>query len=128
MKNYKSIWEITDVVVHGRGLGSSIDMPTVNFVIDPSKHENLPKYGVYGSIVLLPNKEQMFGVSNLGLCPTVSNSQECRLETHIIDFDGDLYGKELNIRLVKFLRETKKFESLEQLKSQIYIDKCWYIK
>lgn len=126
MNNYSVIFEITDKVVSGNGLGSTIDMPTINFLIDETKYVDLPDYGVYGSVVILPDGSQKYGVSNLGLCPTVSSSQECRLETHILDFNEDLYDKTITVKLVKFIRETRKFDSLEQLKDQVDIDKNWY--
>ena len=106
----------------GNQLGRTVGMPTANF--DSSKiTEDLPKDGVYGSIVMLPNGEEKFGVTNIGTKPSVDESGKHNVETHILDFDGDLYGQELSVRIVKHIRDIKKFNSLEDVKAQVDLDK-----
>ena len=106
-------------VLHGRKDGRTIGFPTVNISIDEGRV--VPKYGVYRTAVVIDGKIYS-GVSNVGICPTFGGN-ETRLETHIIDFSGDMYGKELRIYLLGFLREEKRFESINELKMQINIDK-----
>ena len=120
------ICEIKSVVVMGNQLGRTVGMPTANF--DSSKiTAQLPKDGVYGSIVTLPNGEEKFGVTNIGTKPSVDESGAHNVETHILDFDGDLYGQELTVAIVKHIRDIKKFNSLEEVKAQVDLDKNWVI-
>ena len=62
------------------------------------------------------------GVSNVGVCPTF-DGEDIRLETHLIDFEGDLYDREIRVYLLGYLREEKKFGSIDELKEQIRTDK-----
>ena len=111
-------------VTHGRADGRRIGFPTVNIPIADGKI--IPKSGVYRSATIIDGK--IYGcVSNIGVCPTF-NGNETRLEAHIIDFDGDLYGKEMRIYLLGYLREERRFSSVDELKMQINIDKNIAIK
>jgi hypothetical protein len=67
------------------------------------------------------------GVSNIGVCPTFEE-RKVHLETHLVDFSGDLYGKEMKIYLIDFIRDEMIFESADRLMEQIYIDKNRVIK
>lgn len=117
-----SICEITSVVVMGNQLGRTVGMPTANF--DSSKISvELPSDGVYGSKVILPNGEEKFGVTNIGTKPSVDDSGFHNVETHILDFDGDLYGQSLTVKIVKHIRDIKKFNSLDDVKAQVDLDK-----
>ena len=111
-------------VLHGRSDGRRIGFPTVNMVIDEGKI--VPRFGVYRTAVVMDGKVYN-GVSNVGVCPTFGGN-ETRLETHIIDFDGDLYGRTLRIYLMGYLRDEKKFESIDALIKQIDYDKNRAIK
>lgn len=106
-------------VMHGRKDGRRLGFPTVNISIGEGRV--VPKFGVYRTALVIDGKVYS-GVSNVGVCPTF-DGDEIRLETHIIDFSGDLYDKELRVYLLGFLREEKRFESLDELKMQINIDK-----
>lgn len=106
----------------GNQLGRTVGMPTANFDFNKI-NVVLPENGVYGSIVILPNGEEKFGVTNIGAKPSVEDTGKHNVETHILDFDGDLYGQELTIRIVKRIRDIKKFSSLEEVKKQVDIDK-----
>lgn len=105
-------------VVHGRQLGRTIGTPTINQAFP----ENfcLPKFGVYVSKVTVNGKKYR-GVTNIGIKPTVGSDKPVS-ETWILDFSGDLYGKEVDVRLLSFIREEKKFASIDELKQQILKD------
>ena len=111
-------------VLHGRADGRKLGFPTANVLIEES--HIVPKVGVYRSALVIDGKIYS-GVSNIGVCPTFNGSQT-KLETHIIDFSGDLYDKEIRTYLLGYLREEKRFNSVEELKMQINIDKNTTIK
>lgn len=122
MVAYKSICKIKSEVVHGNHLGRTVGMPTANFASDACG-PNITKDGVYGSIVTLPNGEKKYAVTNIGTKPSVDDSGAHNIETHIIDFDGDLYGQEIIVDIVKRIRDIKKFSSLDEVKAQVDQDK-----
>lgn len=105
-------------VIHGNEIGRTLRFPTINQAI-PEKTV-LPRFGVYLTEVEVFGKTYR-GVSNVGVKPTVGN-KEPLMETHILDFSGDLYGESLKVKLIKFLREEKKFASLNELKRQVDFD------
>lgn len=105
-------------VIHGNEIGRTLNFPTINQVI-PEKTV-LPKFGVYITEAEVSG-EVYKGVSNVGVKPTVGN-KEPLIETHILNFSGNLYGESLSVRLIKFLREEKKFASLNELKRQVDFD------
>ncbi len=106
-------------VVHGKRLGNTIGFPTINFV--PSKEKILPKDGVYSTKVFFDNKIYQ-GVTNVGCNPTVNNDNLRTVETYILNYNGDLYGKEVIVRFEKFIRKEKKFSSVKELTEQIKKD------
>ncbi len=109
-------------VVHGKQLGRQIGFPTANLAVE---NEELPPNGVYVVSVQTTGSPHpiMKGVANLGLRPTVSDgATERSLEVHLLDFDGDLYGSEMEVAFIKMLRPEQKFADLDQLKSQIACD------
>lgn len=106
-------------VVTGRKLGRNLGFPTAN--ITPSPWKLLPPNGVYYT------KTKIDGimykcVTNVGKKPTVNNDGNVNIETCILGYSGDLYGKTLEIEFYKFVRSEMKFDSLEELKNQINID------
>lgn len=105
-------------VKDGQHLGRRLGFPTVNQDIPNGKM--LLKNGVYLTRIKL-GKTIKYGVTNIGMRPTV-NSAEPVCETHILDFEGDLYGKYLTVEFIKFLRSERKFNSLEELSAQITQD------
>jgi riboflavin kinase/FMN adenylyltransferase len=111
-------------VVTGQKLGRTIGFPTAN--IQLPKYKFLPRHGVYAIEAIIhetPDKSptQHFGVMNIGNRPTVNGIDTC-VEVHLLNWSGDLYGKNLPVQLVKFLRPEQKFPSLEALKNQIQLD------
>lgn len=106
-------------VVHGHELGRTLGIPTINQLIPET--QILPKFGVYASTVLIDGKVY-FGVSNVGVKPTVSQNEAPLCETYILGFIGDLYGRKLKVDILKFIRPEMKFKSIELLKEQMTKD------
>ena len=111
-------------VSHGRQDGRHLGFPTANLSI--AEERIIPRLGVYRSAVSIDGKIYN-AVTNIGVCPTFSG-KEVRLEAHIIDFEEDIYGRELKVYLLGFLRDERPFDTLDQLKMQINIDKNTTIK
>lgn len=109
---------LTGEVVKGKGIGRKINFPTVNLNIKED-YKLVPKKGVY--IVRAGLENSTFGIMNIGFRPTVQGSGQT-IEIHLLDFDGDLYGKKMQVGVLKRLRDEKKFESVEQLSEQISKD------
>jgi len=111
-------WEIRGVVSHGDKRGRTIGFPTANI---PLGRHLEPARGVYAVRAALPDGRVVPGVANIGLRPTVGGT-ESRVEAHLFDFAGDLYGQEIGVALARFLRPERKFDGLEALKAQIAED------
>ncbi len=105
-------------VERGDGIGHKMGFPTINQFFP--EDFIIPKYGVYASRVKLDSKYYC-AVTNVGVRPTVSG-ESLRSETCIFDFEGDLYGRNVEVSLLKFLREEKKFASLDELKEAVNKD------
>ena len=102
-------------VVHGRQLGRTIGIPTANLLIPPEVV--VPRLGVYACTCLVDGTTYM-AVTNIGSRPTVDGHQ-VRAESWLLDFDGDLYGKFIELHFYQFLRPECKFPSLEELRAEI---------
>lgn len=113
-------YSISGEVVHGRRLGRTLGFPTVNLDVTDDKY--IPPNGVYASYVTYGTK-RFASVTNIGVKPTVKGNNKIGIETYIFDFDSDIYGEDIKVELVCFLRKETKFDSLEALKEQIDIDK-----
>lgn len=110
---------IAGTVVRGDQLGHSLGFPTANIPVDGLE---LPPFGVYAARARHAGGEFPAAV-NLGLRPTLQSTQpQLRFEAHLMGFQGDLYGKELSVELVSFLRPERRFAHLEALKAQIVKD------
>ncbi len=110
---------LTGNVVHGRGLGKKWNYPTVNIAI-PEKYKLIPKTGVYIVKTEL-NNNIYYGIMNIGNRPTV-NGKHQTIEVHLLEFNQDIYGEKIQIQLLKRLRDEKKFDSVDDLISQIKKD------
>lgn len=110
---------LTQTVAHGRRIGRTIGVPTVNLTI-PEKVIT-PAFGVYAARVILPDGTSRGGVTNVGVRPTV-DGRGVTVETFILDFDGDLYGEEIRIEFLEYLRAEQKFPTLDDLRAQIARD------
>lgn len=111
-------WAIRGVVAHGDALGRTIGFPTANIVL--GQHLE-PARGVY-AVTTRVDGVLFGGVANIGRRPTVAEGAVSRLEAHLFDFAGDLYGRVLDVHLHSFLRAERKFESLAALQAQIAAD------
>ena len=111
---------LSQTVTHGRRIGHTIGVPTINFTLPPSVL--VPNHGVYITRVTLPDGTSCPGVTNVGVRPTVSDSGEVSVETFLLDFDGDLYGQRIRLEFCRRLRNERRFASLEELKDQILRD------
>ena len=110
---------LNGVVVHGRHLGHSLGFPTINLI--PPEEKLLPPFGVYAARIRVEDKLYR-GISNVGRKPTVDGEAEAGVETFLYDFDGDLYGREVQVYLHHFHRPEQKFADLDALKTQIAKD------
>ncbi len=111
-------WFVSAEVLHGDARGRTIGFPTVNQL--PEDRTATPRHGVYRSSVLLDGKEYP-AVTNFGIRPSFKQERPS-YETHIIGFSGELYGKTLRVSLKEYLREEKRFSSLEELKRALEED------
>jgi riboflavin kinase/FMN adenylyltransferase len=114
-KLLESNFILEGIVIHGAKIGRTIGFPTAN-INYPKDIVKLP-FGVYCALI---NGKKT--VMNWGMKPTVNNTQEPVVEAHILDFDGDLYGKKIKIEVLKQIRGEKKFANLDKLKTQISED------
>ena len=112
-------YSISGVVEHGDRLGRTIGLPTANLSLE--RGVLLPKFGVYAARVQIGD-EVLHGITNIGVRPTVSDEKVPRAETHIPNFSRDLYGREIRVELVRFIRGEMKFAALDALKAQIERD------
>ena len=108
---------LSQTVTHGFRFGRTIGIPTINFTVPD--HVLVPERGVYITRAYLPDGSSIAGVTNVGTRPTVSDSGKVSIETFLLDFDGDLYGKRIRLEFCRRLREEKKFESPQQLKDEV---------
>lgn len=111
-------YSINGTVSHGKKLGRTLGFPTANIKIGENKV--IPKDGVYFTVTEFEGK-RFYGITNIGTNPTVEDTQR-RAENFIFDFDGDLYGKEIKIEFLKYIRGEKKFDSVETLAKQVKKD------
>ena len=112
-------YSISAEVAHGKHIGSRLLYPTINQPFEDGAA--LLKFGVYASKTIYDQKE-MLSITNIGVCPTFLDERKPTSETYIIDANVDLYGKTVEVQLIEFLREEKKFAGPEELKIQIEKD------
>lgn len=106
---------LTGQVVPGRRLGHTVGIPTANLLLP--EYLAIPKHGVYACKAIVGNREYL-AVTNIGSRPTVGGHQ-VRAESWLLDFDGDLYGKEITLAFYAYLRPEQKFSNLEELREEI---------
>ncbi|MGI2257750.1 bifunctional riboflavin kinase/FAD synthetase [Shewanella sp. GXUN23E] len=109
---------ITGKVAHGQKIGRTLGFPTANVAL---KRKVVPIRGVFAVRARWQDSDVYEGVANIGFRPTV-NGQQCQLEVHLFDFDGDIYGKQIEVELVAKIRDEQPFLSLDALKKQILKD------
>lgn len=113
-------FSIAGTVLEGKRIGRTIGFPTAN--IYPDISQLLPRYGAYKTKVSFYDTDEKYdALTNVGIRPTL-NGHDVSIETYIKSFSGDIYGKEIRLDFVSFLRPEKRFDSLDELKKQIDID------
>ena len=115
-------------VLHGKQLGRTIGFPTANQELPPFMAR--PKRGVYAGFACVGDTVHPFSpgrlypaITNIGVKPTVKADEAENMETHLIGFDGDLYGKAVRVYLNSYIRGERKFGSLDELREQLESDK-----
>lgn len=112
-------YRIGGEIVHGKALGRTIQMPTINII--PAKEKLLPPSGVYATVTVIDGKEYP-GVTNIGIKPTVTDEKKVGVETHLFDFDKDVYGKYAITQLICFIRPEMRFANLDDMLTRIKED------
>lgn len=110
-------YTVTGTVTHGKSVGRTLGFPTANIRVETV----LPRFGVYKTRVQIDGV-LYDGLTDVGVRPTAEASGEVRVETFLRDFTGDLYGKTLAVSFLSFVREEKRFSSLDELTAQIARD------
>ncbi len=111
-------YEIKGEVIHAKKLGRTIGFPTAN--IQGDKNMIIPKNGIYATKVYIDGNTY-YGATNIGFNPTV-NGDKLSIETNILDFNEDIYGKIIKVEFLERIRDERKFSSLEELKQQLKKD------
>jgi riboflavin kinase/FMN adenylyltransferase len=111
---------LADTVRSGYHLGAKLGTPTINMVIPEGVL--VPKHGVYATKVYLEDGSSYMAVTNVGVRPTVSEQNKVSVESHLLDYSGNLYGRQARVDFYHFLREEVRFESFEALSRQIKKD------
>ena len=110
---------LSDMVRHGRALGRKLGAPTVNMRFAPGVL--IPRYGVYAARAHL--REGVFAaVTNIGVRPTVSSDNTVSVESHLLDYSGNLYGRPVLLEFVEHIRDEIAFSSVDELSAQISAD------
>ena len=109
----------TGTVVIGKRLGSSIGFPTAN--VQLHNLTQLPRFGVYAVRVHI-DKKTYLGCLNIGINPTVEANLDTKIEIHILEFDENIYDKDISFELIEFIRDEKEFGSIDDLTAQIQLD------
>lgn len=111
-------YRLTGTVRDGDARGRRMGIPTANL---ETQRELLPRLGVYATWARLQNGQVCASVTNIGLRPTF-NGEGTRIEVHLLDYEGDLYGQPVEVEFVTHLREEKRFSGVEELRAQIDAD------
>ena len=106
-------------IIHGNQIGRTIGIPTINQI--PPEEKLLPPFGVYVTRAEIAGKTYQ-AITNVGRKPTIAGDNPIGVETHLLDFAGDLYGKKAKINFLKRVRGEKKFENIAHLQEQMEQD------
>ena len=115
----RSDYKIGGQVVHGKALGRTLGIPTINIL--PSSEKLLPKFGVYYTTVILDGKKYP-SITNVGVKPTVTDEKREIVESHLLDVSGDFYGKDVEILFHDKLRDEMKFSDIDELQKRMQQD------
>ena len=111
---------LADTVHSGYHLGTKMGTPTINMYFPEGVL--VPRYGVYATKVILENEKSYVAVTNVGVRPTVSEENRVSVESHLLDYEGNLYGRQARVEFYDFIRGEQKFDSFETLSAQIKRD------
>lgn len=111
---------LSDTVHSGYHLGRKLEAPTINMFFPQGVL--VPRHGVYAAKVYLQNGESYIAVTNVGVRPTVTDGDRVSVESHLLDYSGNLYGRQARVEFYTFLRPERKFDSLQALSEQIRLD------
>ncbi len=111
---------LSDTVRSGYHLGTNLGAPTINMCFPEGVL--VPRHGVYAAKVFLEDGSSYIAVTNIGVRPTVSDSGRVSVESHLLDYSGNLYGRQARVEFYSFLRDERKFASLKELSEQIRRD------
>ena len=109
---------VEGIIVRGLRRGHTIGFPTANLT---PRNRVIPKLGVYATATLIDGVWRR-SITNIGVRPTFEESAEPSIETHVLDFDADLYGDVLRVRFLHRIRDEKKFAGIDELRAQIEAD------
>lgn len=108
-------------VIKGKGLGNTVGMPTLNLDWASSAPDPLPPFGVYFSKIFMDGNIY-FGLTNFGYRPSVDDEERITLETFFLRYIEGPLGQEAEVCLLEFIRPTKKFSDLQEVKKQVDLD------
>ena len=111
---------LSDVIHSGFHLGAKLGSPTINMAFPAGVV--IPKHGVYAARVWLDDGSNYAAVTNIGVRPTVSEGERVSVESHLLDFSGNLYGRHARVEFMHFQRPERRFDSMEELAEQIRRD------
>lgn len=112
---------LTDTVRFGYRLGRKLGTPTINMQF--ADGVLVPAHGVYASRLMIEGEDiQRVSVTNVGVRPTVGNGDNTSVESYILDYDGNIYGKRVRLEFMSFIRPERKFAGMDELKAQIHAD------
>ena len=109
-------YSVCEKVIHGKHLGSSIGIPTINQIVPHDKI--LPRDGVYATKTLIDGRSYI-SITNVGCRPTFNDGEFRSVETFILGYSGDLYGRTIEVLFYKFIRPEKKFNGIDELRDEI---------
>ena len=121
---------LSDVIHSGYHLGAKLGSPTINMAF--SAGVVIPRHGVYAAKVWLDDDTGYEAVTNIGVRPTVSDGERVSVESHLLDFSGNLYGRHARVEFMHFQRPETRFDSIEELSDQIRRDteetRDWFLQ
>ena len=109
---------LTGKIVHGKELGRTVGMPTANLMVESGE---MPASGVYATRIIIEG-ETFPSITNIGTRPSVDEDKSITVETYILDFSRDIYGKKVSLEIHEFLRPIQQFANLEEVRNQVEKD------
>lgn len=113
-------YELVAPVLHGKALGRKLGFPTVNQAFP--QNAQVPARGVYVTLCTTEKGERYPAISNVGMHPTVDREAEINCETYLLDYEGDLYGQEVRVSFLSYIRPEMRFSGVEELQKQVQSD------